>query len=241
VESSLAALLHPGWTQAALLGAWFGVLHAFDADHLATIGGLAVGHRAMSPAAYALRWACGHAASLALVAAAALGLGASGLVEWAAHADLLVCGALLVIGANALRGVRPRAAAGRAERHAVAEHVRNASAPHLHFLAPLHAHRRSGRAGTLLGMLHGGAGSAAVLGLLPLAHFGGALESALYLSFFSLGVAGGAIAFAALFGALARRTLAAGERVGAAFQCTVGVVAIASAAWLLFEIAHGRG
>ena len=29
------------WSQAVLLGAWFGLLHAFDADHLATIGGLA--------------------------------------------------------------------------------------------------------------------------------------------------------------------------------------------------------
>ena len=52
---------------------------------------------------YALRWALGHAAALGVIAAAVLGLGATGLVEWTSYAELLVCLALLLIGGNALR------------------------------------------------------------------------------------------------------------------------------------------
>ena len=55
------------WSQAVLLGGWFGLLHAFDADHLATIGGLALRDRSLPATGYALRWALGHAVALGIV------------------------------------------------------------------------------------------------------------------------------------------------------------------------------
>ena len=111
---------------ALLLGAWFGLLHAFDADHLATIGGLAINDRRLSPAGYALRWALGHGLSLALVATAVLGLGLARLVDWTEYGELLVCAALLVIGTQALLAARrgtQTAARGRA--HAAPFHPSN--------------------------------------------------------------------------------------------------------------------
>lgn len=230
----------PGWPQAILLGSWFGLLHAFDADHVATLGGLAVGNRSLTPIGYALRWALGHAAALGLIALAVLGLGATGIVEWSSYAELCVCLALFLIGANALRTLRQRARAASAAMSTVT-HARDSARPHLHFLAPFHAHARAGRAGVLLGVLHGGAGSAAVLALLPLAHFKTGLESFVYLAFFSVGVAVGAVAFARVFALLAVRTAASGERIAAAFQATIGVLAIATGTWLFFEITHGGG
>jgi hypothetical protein len=261
-----------GWQQAILLGTGFGLLHAFDADHLATIGGLAVNDRALSPAGYALRWAAGHGAALAVVALLALGLNLAEFADWASHAELLVAAALVAIGVETLTGVRlctlrlPRrgpsgqrcqvsyATRARAalrnepDTHATALHNKpdtnatpdTSAEPHVHFFAPRHTHARvrSGRAGLLLGVLHGGAGSAAVLALLPLARFHG-VESGVYLACFSAGVALGALAFAQVFAAIARRSLTAGARVGAGFGVAIGVLAVASGIWLLIETLHG--
>jgi hypothetical protein len=222
--------------QAIVLGAWFGLLHAFDADHLATIGGLAVRDRSLSPSAYALRWACGHAAAIVMIAAAVLGAGLTRVLDFSRYAELLVCAALLAIGLQALAAAR-RSLGGP---HTAPAHAASAS-DHVHFLAPWHAHSARGRTSVLMGLLHGGAGSAAVLALLPLARFDTGLASALYLACFSLGVALGALAFSRVFAALADRSATASARLGAAFQAAVGVVALASGALLLYELTHGGG
>jgi cytochrome c biogenesis protein CcdA len=90
-------------------------------------------------------------------------------------------------------------------------------------------------------VLHGSAGSAAVLALLPLAQFRNGLESAVYLVFFSAGVAAGALAFAHVFARCFASAAASGERLSAALRGAIGVLAIASGAWLFIEITHGGG
>jgi hypothetical protein len=225
------------WPQAILLGAWFGLLHAFDADHLATIGGLAVRDRSLPPTSYALRWALGHAAAIILIAAAVLGLGLTRALDLSRYAELLVCVALFAIGFQALDAARRSANAPRAVR----EHAEAEASAHLHFLAPWHLHAHRERTSVLMGLLHGGAGSAAVLALLPLTRFDSGIASALYLACFSLGVALGALAFARVFASLARRSATAGARLAATFQAGVGAVAIASGGLLLYELLHGGG
>jgi hypothetical protein len=219
--------------QAIVLGTWFGLLHAFDADHLATIGGLAVRDRSLSPSSYALRWACGHAAAIVVIAAAVLGAGLTRVLDLSGYAELHVCAALFAIGLQALGAARRSLAAP--------PHAAAGAGDHLHFLAPWHSHSARGRTSVLMGLLHGGAGSAAVLALLPLARFDTGLASALYLACFCLGVAVGALAFARAFAALANRSATASARLGAAFQAAVGVVAIASGGFLLYELTHGSG
>jgi nickel/cobalt transporter (NicO) family protein len=223
--------------QAILLGTWFGLLHAFDADHLATIGGLAVRDRSLSPSGYALRWAFGHAAAIMAIAALVLGAGLTRLLAISTYAELLVCAALFALGLQALNAARRSLRAPRALR----EHAAASTAGHLHFLAPWHSHALSGRTGVLMGLLHGGAGSAAVLALLPLARFDTGLAGAVYLGCFCAGVVLGALAFARAFAALAIRSATSGARLGAAFQGAVGVVAIGSGALLLYELSHGGG
>ncbi len=233
-----------GWQHAVVLGTWFGLLHAFDADHLATIGGLAVNNRSLSPAGYALRWALGHGAALGVIAVVVLGLDAAGVLQWTSYAELLVCFALLVIGAQALHAVwrrRPGSAWATAERQALATHTLASPHSHLHFMAPFHAHARSRHTSLLMGVIHGGAGSAAVLALLPLAQFQSGVENAVYLACFSAGVGLGALAFAKTFAVVARRSVGAGERLGRLFQAAVGVLALASGALLLIETTYGGG
>ena len=224
------------WSQAVLLGGWFGLLHAFDADHLATIGGLALRDRSLPAMGYALRWALGHAVALGIVATAALGLGLATAADWAAHGDALVALALLAIGLQALRVAWQWL---RAARHGfllpatAPAHVHYGARAHVHFLAPWHSHA-PGRTSVLMGLVHGGAGSAAVLALLPLARFHSVLAAAVYLTCFSVGVTIGALAFARVFALLARRSAAAGERLAAAFQTAVGLFALVSGALLLY-------
>jgi len=225
------------WSQAVLLGGWFGLLHAFDADHLATIGGLAVRDRSLPATGYALRWALGHAIALGIVATMALGLGLAA-TDWTAHGDVLVALALFAIGLQALRIAWQWL---RAERRgfvlptAAAAHADHDARAHLHFLAPWHSHA-PGRTSVLIGLLHGGAGSAAVLALLPLARFHSGLAVVVYIACFSLGVTVGALAFARVFALLAHRSAAAGERLAAAFQTAVGSFALMSGALLLHEM-----
>src|SRR5262245_12614751 len=187
LEQSLSA----GLSHTLILGASFGLLHAFDADHLATIGGLAINDRRLSAAGYALRWALGHGLSLALIATAVLGLGLVGIVDWTGYGELLVCAALLAIGTQALLVARR----GSHTSAVATTHASSAQPPHLHFQAPFHTHGRSGRAGLGLGMIHGGAGSAAVLAVLPLSQLHG-VANAVYIASFSAGVVVGALAFA---------------------------------------------
>lgn len=226
------------WAQAVLLGTWFGLLHAFDADHLATIGGLSVRDRSRGPLAYALHWAIGHGTAICLIALLVLGLGLTRALDLSRYFELLVCVALLAIGAQALLAALRSARSPSAMRAHAAQET---SATHVHFVAPWHLHSRSGGASVLMGLLHGGAGSAAVLALLPLTRFDSGIASALYLACFCLGVAAGALAFARLFAAFAHRSAAAGARLAAAFQAGVGLVAVASGALLLYEITYGGG
>ena len=223
--------------QAILLGAWFGLLHAFDADHLATIGGLAVKDRSLSPAGYALRWAFGHGAALMLIAAAVLGAGLTRVLALSSYAEFLVSAALFALGLQALYAARSSRTTPGVRKHAA-----TVTTDHVHFLAPWHSHAaRRGRTGVLMGVLHGGAGSAAVLALLPLARFDGHLAGALYLVCFCVGVALGALAFALAFAAVANRSATSSARLGAAFQAAVGAAAIVSGSLLLYELLHGGG
>jgi hypothetical protein len=224
------------WSQAILLGAWFGLLHAFDADHLATLGGLALRDRSLPPVSYALSWALGHAVAIAVIATAVLGLDWAGVIDWTIYAEFLVCLALLAIGTQALRAVW-RSLRGGSPPATAHEHA----GAHVHFLAPWHSHGRPGRTSLAMGLLHGGAGSAAVLALLPLAHFQSAFASAIYLACFCVGVTLGALFFARLFALMARGSISGGERLAAAFQAAVGLFAIASGTLLFLEILYGGG
>lgn len=205
-----------------LLGLAFGLLHAFDADHVSAIGGLAVNDRATSPLHYAVRWAVGHAAALALIAIGVLGIGLMGLAEFSRYAEALVAATLVAVGLLTLR----RLSAGSASPARIA-HERTSSVP------------LGRRAGLLMGMLHGGAGSAAVIALIPLTAFDSGLTSGLYLGFFSLGVAAGACvlsgALAGFFACTDRR----GVGLRRALHGAIGVAATLAGVMLGLEWLHG--
>src|SRR5258707_7403707 len=156
----------PNLLALAGLGLLLGFRHAFEPDHLAAVSTLATRQgRLLDACRLGLAWALGHTASVSVVVGAIFLFGLQlpdGL--WPA-ADLLV--ALLLIGLGG--AVILRYARGRWHLHAHS----HAGGPHLHLhshthgTAHEHAHPQGDARRSLgFGLLHGLAGSAAILVLL---------------------------------------------------------------------------
>lgn len=206
------------WQHPLVVGAAFGLLHALDADHLSTLSSLAVGERSVSATGYAARWALGHALALVALSLAVIGIGVSGIDALSVGAEAAVAVLLVGLGLHAW----PPALRRRRRRAGVV----------------LHTHARG--AGLLMGVLHGGAGSAAVLSLIPLAAYPSRLQGFVYVGSFSIGVAAGALAFSALLMRVLPRAGDGRNAFGTALQAAVAVFAVATGVLLLVEIAHAR-
>ncbi|MCB1749824.1 MAG: hypothetical protein H6977_08805 [Gammaproteobacteria bacterium] len=206
------------------IGLVLGAVHACDADHVMTV--TACTRRGAAPRTalgYGLRWSLGHGLAVMLsgVVLAALGLGFPQLLGTAAE----VCVATLLAGlglwlvAGALRG--------RSAGH-TALHRRLAAA-------------RGSRGIVVLGVLHGLAGAAPVIALIPLAARLDPWFTGAYLLCFSLGVVVAMLTIATLLGGAsiaARRCGAALERV---LNAAVGAGALAVALRILLEVLHDVG
>jgi uncharacterized membrane protein YfcA len=212
-------LLH----QPLLIGAWIGLVHAFDADHISTLSSLSVGRRSQSALGYALRWACGHAVAIGTLGVLALGLGILWISNLSRVSEILVAAMLIALGVNTLLSARRRAVEAHVPRLA------GASMPR-----PLQSH-----AGLLMGLLHGGAGSAAVLAIVPLSGLDSAVAAVTFLTSFSVGVAAGALLFALLFSRVLSRTSRGGARAAAILAVTVGVIAICVGGTMLAGAVNG--
>src|SRR5258706_7007091 len=156
----------PNLLALAGLGLLLGFRHAFEPDHLAAVSTLATRQgRLLDACRLGLAWALGHTASVGVVVGAIILFGLHLPDRLWPAADLLV--ALLLIGLGGT--VILRYARGRWHLH-VHSH---AAGPHLHLhshvqrSAHQHAHPQGDARRSLgFGLLHGLAGSAAILVLL---------------------------------------------------------------------------
>jgi len=211
-------------------GFLLGMQHALEADHIAAVSSIAARRTDMREIVkHGLTWGLGHTVTLFVFAGAAMLLGqaipenVSGLAEFAV-------GVMLVgLGAHVL---------WRLWRDRVHAHVhRHGATAHLHFHSHAgearphsesnHAHRHDFRWRTLLvGLMHGAAGSAALL-VLAATQIVSPLYGLLYLLLFGFGSMLGmgmlSAAIAVPLAASARRLTWANR----ALQGTVGVVTIA--------------
>jgi ABC-type nickel/cobalt efflux system permease component RcnA len=179
-----------------------GFVHAVDVDHAVAVSAFVSSRPSIPVAArFGLRWALGH--SVAVLAAGGLLL-ALGL-RWSAPLELwaerLVGTALIAVGLWALRSSRdlhyhPPATHGD---HAHL-HLHRASPPtheHPHH-SPLASPRHHPRGIAVVGLVHGLAGTTALLALVPVGMMGHPLLGLSYLLCFCLGVTAGMILFASL-------------------------------------------
>src|SRR3989441_7101678 len=177
--------MSPSILAIAGVGLLLGFRHAFEPDHLAAVSTLATRQgRLLDACRLGLAWAAGHTVSVGLVVAVIMLFGLHLPDRLWPAADFLV--ALLLIGLGG--SVIVRYARGRWHLHV---HT-HAAGPHLHLHSHAHgaehahAHPR-GDARRLLGfgLLHGLAGSAAILVLLVAAAPTRAAQLAYFVAFAS--------------------------------------------------------
>lgn len=197
---------------ALLLALLLGLKHSMDADHIAAVATYAT-RSPSSRGALALgaHWALGHiltAAALTLLLFHFKDLA----LPWLGEGDLLVGGLLILLGAFALRDIRP----GHVHRHAHGGRLH----AHRHVHGDGHAHRHL----LGIGILHGLASNDELLILLTLTVGLASLEGVLAgLAFFSAGVLAGMAAFAALLSVPAVR---GGWKVRTALVAVSGAASI---------------
>jgi sulfite exporter TauE/SafE len=214
-----------------------GLLHVFAGpDHLAALAPLSLQARRRAWAV-GLRWGLGHSSGVLVVAAAAFGLRQVVHLEaLSAWGERLVGATMIVLGLWGLRSLFRERLHAHGHHHEGSDHVhfhvhRSGEA---HDAPRAHVHRH---AAFWVGTLHGLAGTAHLVGILPSLALPTAAQTAAYLLAFATGTLLAMTLFASLIGILAPGRTERGLRayrwvLGAAS----GLCALTGAAWILLPL-----
>jgi nickel/cobalt exporter len=203
-----------------------GSLHAFEADHLAAVTSFAVQKpQPRAAVGFGFRWALGHGTAILVAGAMLIFLGlkipnaATGFMERSVGVALVALGVWTVLATRRLHA--------HEHTHENQTHVHL----HSHLNAKSHEHTH---APTVIGLMHGLAGAAPAVALVPLALFDSALSGLSYLLLFAAGTAASMSAYAMFAGFLAGRATRFAEWVGRAVGQFTGVGTIAiGIIWLI--------
>jgi ABC-type nickel/cobalt efflux system permease component RcnA len=204
-----------------------GSLHAFEADHLAAVTSFAV--QKPSPRqsmGFGFRWAVGHGTSVLLAGMLLIFLGlripaaAANIMERSVGLVLIALGIWTVIATRAIHAHEHAHAGGRSHVHL-----------HSHLRGQGHEHKH---APTLVGLMHGLAGAAPAVALVPLAMFDSAFGGLSYLMLFAAGTAASMMGYALFAGYLAGRATRVAESFGRAIGQFTGIgTVIIGIVWLV--------
>lgn len=220
----------PGWLAIAF---GLGLVHALDADHVLALSLYATRERGAAAGARAgLRWSAGHGLVVLVAGLVLIGLGRAIPDVLVMLAERSVGVVMIGLGLAVLVGLARR----RAHLHF---HVHDALPPHAHWHAhaqheaPAPGHRHD-HAPLFVGALHGLAGSAPILAVLPIASRSPWLAGA-YLVVFGAGVGFAMIAVSGLLGHAAGRLSSVGTGSGLVGLRACGAAgSMAIGAWLAF-------
>lgn len=208
-----------------------GLIHALDADHILAVSALSSKRKsAHNGLRYALRWSLGHGAML---------LGIILLIHWSGIvmsaqislvAEQLVGIVLIVLGVLVIYQIRKKHLHIHFHEHESGGHAH--WHPHDQQDKKKQNHQHEHKA-FLIGGLHGLAGSAPLLAMIPLSETKPLSFSLLYLSVFSAGVFLAMISFGGLFGSALKRLSEISEKYAAIVKTMVAVLAIAAGVHLV--------
>jgi nickel/cobalt transporter (NicO) family protein len=209
-----------------ILGAalMLGAIHTFDPDHLVAVTAFAARRpKPRRAVAYGFQWAVGHGAAVIVAGTALIALRLAMPEAADGWLERVVGLSLVALGIWTMRAARAR------HRHQHAD-----GSVHGHDHAPHHAPAPHAGAVTAFGALHGLAGSAAVLALLPLAYIESAAHGVAYLAAFALGTAAAMTLYSLFFGVLAERFAERSSLVARWLTRFAGVASIVvGVIWLL--------
>ncbi|HEX6558472.1 MAG TPA: sulfite exporter TauE/SafE family protein [Longimicrobiales bacterium] len=203
-----------------------GSLHAFEADHLAAVTSFAVQKpQPRAAVRFGFQWALGHGTAILAAGMLLVFLGLRIPEAATGTLDRIVGVALIALGGWTVWATR------RLHAH---EHVHNGSMHvhlHSHITRKSHDHRH---APTIMGLVHGLAGAAPAVALVPLTMFHSAWNGLSYLLLFAAGTAASMTVYAMCAGFLAGRATRFAEWVGRAVGQFTGLGTIAiGIVWLI--------
>lgn len=207
---------------AAITGLILGLEHALEPDHVVAVSVFVSEHKdPRSAARLGVSWGLGHTATLLLIGGGIMLLHIN-IPAWLEHTMEFVVGLLLIaIGASAIiRVLRDRRHVHEHDDDEVHQHFHS----HRHSETHDHSHHPSGRA-FLVGLAHGGAGSAAAV-LLMLTMVDAAWKGVLLIALFGLGSIVGML-LVSLFISLATRWSVNSVRWQRAISGGAGSVSVA--------------
>ena len=229
------------------LGFLLGMRHATEADHLAAVATLATRSRSLRHTVLqGVAWGTGHTLTLMLCGGAVLVLGVVVPARAAQALELAVGVMLVVLGADALYRLRRERVHFHAHRHPDgvthfhAHSHRGESAPHD---PARHEHRHlrglPGRA-LLVGMVHGMAGSAALI-LLSLEALRSPAWGFAYVAIFGLGSILGMALLSAAIAVPLRLTSRRMTRAYDGLSVAVGLATLVLGCYIVYRIGIGDG
>jgi hypothetical protein len=227
---SIASLLAFGFV--------LGLKHAVDADHLAAVSTMASERRSLlSSSLIGGLWGVGHTISLMIAGMFVIVLHFQ-INETVKQSLEFGVGVMLVgLGVNALRKL---ARGGRVHIH-VHDHGGHSHAhPHIHEGAQKeepHTHHglKFGARPLLIGLVHGLAGSAALM-LLLLTTISSPLVGFLYIGVFGAGSIGGMMIMSTLFALPARFTAQRFAGAEFALRCLAGIFSLSFGLFMIYQI-----
>ena len=201
-----------------------GLLHAFDADHIMAVTTLSVKRPTIKHSmSFCRSWAIGHGVALLVISSVVLLIGQAIALSVSHIAEQLVGVVLIVIGLWVLGDTL----CSRKQTH-IQQIENNRSHEH----TP-HEHTRSA---TLVGLLHGTAGSAPLLALLPMSKLVSPWLVLSYILLFGLGVLVAMLLFGGLLSRLFQFAANRGKQVISGIRL---VIALGSVAYGLFLLLQG--
>lgn len=210
-----------------------GMLHALDADHIMAVTSLAGTKKGLGESRrYCLQWALGHGVILLLAGSVLFLLGRAIPPQLSHLAEILVGVVLIVIGVSVLRDIRRK-------RVHIHFHQHDKLLPHAHWhqhgtmaAHPSSSHRHAHKA-VMFGMLHGLAGSAPLLALLPMSQLSSPLKGLMYLLLFALGTLLSMLLFGGLLGGAVAWLQGYGEKLVERLRIVISTMAIVfGAVWI---------
>lgn len=204
-----------------------GSLHAIEADHVAAVSAFAVQRpRPAAAVRFGLRWALGHGGVVVVFGMALVLLGFQFPEAAGQWLERVVGLGLIALGVWTIAGARTM--------HAHV-HTHDDGTTHLHLHSHLtHKDHHHGHAATAVGALHGLAGTAPVVALIPLAGLDSPIFAAGYLLLFAVGTAAGMAVFAMLAGWIAGRAAVRSAGLARAVAAATGAITVAlGLVWLI--------
>ena len=225
------------------LGFLLGLKHATEADHLAAVSTIVSERQSLLRSSLiGGLWGIGHTLSLLIAGVAVILLG----FHISEHTALVLefCVALMLIGLGA-RAMWKLTRGGRLHFHVHRHGSRTHTHLHIHDAASssdLHTHHglRLGARPLVIGMVHGLAGSAALMLMVPLT-ISSKLVAVLYIAIFGVGSIGGMMLMSMLVSWPMHFTAARFIRINVAVRALAGLFSLGLGLKMAYEIGFVEG